>query len=128
MKRFRRMLCLILVLVMLLTMFPTMRLTPAVHAEWGDGESCFVCDGYLDENNCCQGCGGVHAEDVNSDCYNAMHCKDCGECFLLVSGCAKCGRCEDSLRLPLRRLRRLLLRRPGQLLRDLRPVRELRGE
>ena len=95
MKRFRRMLCLILVLVMLMTMFPTMRLTPAVHAEWGDGESCFVCDGYLDENNCCQGCGGVHAEDVNSDCYNAMHCKDCGECFLLVSGCAKCGRCED---------------------------------
>jgi hypothetical protein len=81
MKRIKRWTSLLLVLVMLLTMFPTMRLTPAVHAEWGDGESCFVCDGYLDYQNCCQGCGGVHAEDVNSECYNAMHCQDCGECL-----------------------------------------------
>lgn len=91
MKRGKRALCLLLAVVMVCMLLPAPQ--PA-NAEWGDGESCFVCDGYLDENNCCQGCGGVHAEDVNSDCYFAMHCKDCGECFLLVPGCAKCGRCE----------------------------------
>gem|GEM_PF-1888815 len=63
---------------------------PTDRAPYGDGESCFWCDGYLDYTNCCQGCGGVHA---TGECYEKTHCDECGACFLNEDFCAECRKC-----------------------------------
>ena len=94
----RRIVSVLLVLIMLLSLMPSLELH--AHAFWEDydnGQDCEYCDHYHWAENCCDGCGFCTV-DCNSDCFVEFHCNDCGEClFNTAFWCDQCYKCADCM-------------------------------
>ena len=93
-----RIVSILLVLIMLLSLMPSLELH--AHAFWEDydnGQDCEYCDHYHWAENCCDGCGFCTV-DCNSDCFAEFHCNDCGEClFNTPFWCDQCYKCADCM-------------------------------
>ena len=93
-----RIVSILLVLIMLLSLMPSLELH--AHAFWEDydnGQDCEYCDHYHWAENCCDGCGFCTV-DCNSDCFVEFHCNDCGEClFNTPYWCDQCYKCADCM-------------------------------
>ena len=93
-----RIVSVLLVLVMLVSLMPSLELH--AHAFWEDydnGQDCEYCDHYHWAENCCDGCGFCTV-DCNSDCFAEFHCNDCGEClFNTPFWCDQCYKCADCM-------------------------------
>ena len=93
-----RIVSILLVLIMLLSLMPSLELH--AHAFWEDydnGQDCEYCDHYHWAENCCDGCGFCTV-DCNSDCFAEFHCNDCGEClFNTPYWCDQCYKCADCM-------------------------------
>ena len=93
-----RIVSVLLVLIMLLSLMPSLELH--AHAFWEDydnGQDCEYCDHYHWAENCCDGCGFCTV-DCNSDCFAEFHCNDCGEClFNTPYWCDQCYKCADCM-------------------------------
>ena len=93
-----RIVSILLVLMMLLSLMPSLELH--AHAFWEDydnGQDCEYCDHYHWAENCCDGCGFCTV-DCNSDCFAEFHCNDCGEClFNTPFWCDQCYKCADCM-------------------------------
>ena len=93
-----RIVSILLVLIMLLSLMPSL-VVPA-HAFWEDydnGTDCEYCDHYHWAENMCDGCGFCTI-DCNSDCFVEFHCNDCGEClFNTAFWCDQCYKCADCM-------------------------------
>ena len=94
----RRIVSILLVLIMLLSLMPSLELH--AHAFWEDydnGQDCEYCDHYHWAENMCDGCGFCTI-DCNSDCFVEFHCNDCGEClFNTAFWCDQCYKCADCM-------------------------------
>ena len=94
----RRIVSVLLVLIMLLSLMPSLELH--AHAFWEDydnGTDCEYCDHYHWAENMCDGCGFCTI-DCNSDCFVEFHCNDCGEClFNTAFWCDQCYKCADCM-------------------------------
>ena len=94
----RRIVSVLLVLVMLVSLMPSLELH--AHAFWEDydnGTDCEYCDHYHWAENMCDGCGFCTI-DCNSDCFVEFHCNDCGEClFNTAFWCDQCYKCADCM-------------------------------
>ena len=93
-----RIVSILLVLIMLLSLMPSLELH--AHAFWEDydnGQDCEYCDHYHWAENMCDGCGFCTI-DCNSDCFVEFHCNDCGEClFNTAFWCDQCYKCADCM-------------------------------
>ena len=93
-----RIVSILLVLIMLLSLMPSLELH--AHAFWEDydnGTDCEYCDHYHWAENMCDGCGFCTI-DCNSDCFVEFHCNDCGEClFNTAFWCDQCYKCADCM-------------------------------
>ena len=92
-----RIVSILLVLVMLLSLMPSLELH--AHAFWDDydtGGDCPNCDHYHWGENCCdcQFC----TIDCNYDCWVETHCNDCGLCLGDTPyWCDECYKCADCM-------------------------------
>ena len=93
----RRIVSILLVLIMLLSLMPSLELH--AHAFWDDydtGGDCPNCDHYHWAENCCdcQFC----TIDCNYDCWVETHCNDCGLCLGDTPyWCEECFKCADCM-------------------------------
>ena len=93
MKRsiFIRVWSMLLCTVMLIGILPATN----VHADYEDGQDCWMCDHYHWDDYCCGTCGACSEECTNGSCYLATHCSECGACDKLADDCPECLSCED---------------------------------